>query len=105
MSKTSSVYRKYPNVSKLLEEKMFSRRKEMKLSQSALAERAGLTRNCIQQMECHEHLPQPSTMFDLIRALEFSPEEACCFWEELGKAYYRDRTVQKKRSETPEVVQ
>ena len=41
-----------------------------------------MTRNCIQQLECHEHLPLPSTMFRLIRALEFSEEEAAVFWAE-----------------------
>ena len=54
-----SVYRDFPNVSRYLEEKLFRRRKELKLSQTALAERAGVTRNCIQQLECYEHLPLP----------------------------------------------
>ena len=75
MSKSRSAYRKFPNVSKFLEEKIVRRRKEMKISQTVLAARAGLTRNCIQQMECHEHLPLPSTMFRLIKVLEFSEEE------------------------------
>ena len=66
----------------------------MKLSQTTLAERAGLTRNCIQQLECHEHLPLPSTMFRLIRALEFSEEEAAEFWVEIDAAYNRDKAMQ-----------
>ena len=89
-----SAYRKFPNVSKYLEENLFRRRKELKLSQAALAERAGLTRNCIQQLECHEHLPLPSTMFRLIEALEFSKEEAAEFWAEIDAAYDRDKAMQ-----------
>ena len=90
MSKRS-VYREFPNVSRYLEKKLFFRRKELKLSQTDLAERAGVTRNCIQQLECHEHLPLPSTMFKLIKALEFSEEEAAEFWVEIDAAFDRDR--------------
>ena len=96
MPKPRSVYKEFPNVSKFLEEKIFHRRKEMKISQTALAERAGLTRNCIQQMECHEHLSLPSTMFKLIKALEFSEEEAAQFWRELDRAYDQDRKRQEE---------
>ena len=46
----------------LLEEALYARRKRMKISQDDLAERTGLSRNCIQQMECHEHLPQINTL-------------------------------------------
>ena len=98
MASSRSAYRKFPNVSRYLEEKLFHRRKELKLSQTALAERAGLTRNCIQQLECHEHLPLPSTMFRLIRALEFSEEEAAEFWVEIDAAYDRDKTMQETAS-------
>lgn len=70
----------------------------MHLSQSALAARAGLTRNCIQQMECHEHLPLPSTMFRLLKALEFSAEEAAGFWVEIDAAYAQDKALQEASS-------
>jgi predicted transcriptional regulator len=104
MSKSRSAYRKFPNVSKFLEEKIVRRRKEMKISQTVLATRAGLTRNCIQQMECHEHLPLPSTMFRLIKVLEFSEEETNQFWLELEEAYNRDIAFQEASFKTPEVV-
>ena len=94
MTKSRSAYREFPNVSRYLEEKLFRRRKELKLSQTALAEKAGLTRNCIQQLECHEHMPLPSTMFRLIRALEFSEEEAAEFWAEIDAAYDQDKAMQ-----------
>lgn len=98
MTKPRSVCREFPNVSKYLDEKILSRRKEMHLSQSALASRAGLTRNCIQQMECHEHLPLPSTMFRLLKALEFSAEEAAEFWVEIDAAYAQDKALQEASS-------
>ena len=98
MTKPRSARREFPNVSRYLEEKLFRRRKELKLSQTALAERAGVTRNCIQQLECHEHLPLPSTMFKLIRALEFSEEEAAAFWAEIDAAYDRDKSMQELAS-------
>ena len=94
MTKSRSVYKEFPNVTRYLEEKLFRRRKKLKLSQTALAERAGLTRNCIQQLECYEHLPLPSTMFRLIRALEFTEEEAAEFWAEIDLAYDQDKTMQ-----------
>lgn len=99
MSKRS-VYRQFPNVSKVLEEKFFRRRKALKMSQTQLAERAGVTRNCIQQMECHEHLPLPSTMFCLLRALHFSDEETAKFWEEIDAAYMLDTQMREGSSQT-----
>ena len=89
-----SVYRQFPNVSICLEEKIIRRRKEQKISQIALAEKANLTRNCIQQLECREHLPLPSTIFKLVKALNFSAAEASEFWAELDAAYDQDRAVQ-----------
>ena len=101
MSKSRSAYRKFPNVSKFLEEKIVRRRKEMKISQTVLAARAGLTRNCIQQMECHEHLPLPSTMFRLIKVLEFSEEEINQFWIELGRPTARTQRFKRPRLRRP----
>lgn len=58
-----------------------------------------MTRNCIQQLECHEHLPLPSTMFRLIRALDFNKKEAAEFWAEIDEAYAQDRELQEKASQ------
>ena len=104
MSKPRSAYREFPNVSKYLEDKLTRRRKELKISQTALAARAGLTRNCIQQMECHEHLPLPSTMFRLLEALEFSKEETAEFWLEIEDAYGKDRALQDAASKIHKAV-
>lgn len=45
------------------------------MSQGTLSEKIGVTRNCIQQMECYEHLPQLYTLFELMKALEFKEYE------------------------------
>lgn len=104
MSKHRSAYREFPNVSKFLEEKLKLRRKEMKISQTTLAGMAGVTRNCIQQIECHEHLPLPSTLFKIIEALEFNEEEASKFWIGLDEAYAKDRALRADSEKTLEVV-
>lgn len=103
MSKRS-VYREFPNVSRYLETSIVRRRRELKISQTALAEKAGLTRNCIQQLECHEHLPLPSTMFRLIKALDFSEEEAIEFWVEIDAAYMQDRALQESSAKSHEAI-
>ena len=103
MLKPRSARREFPNVSKFLEETLFRRRKKMKISQTALAEKAGLTRNCIQQMECHEHVPLPSTMFKLIKALEFSEEEAAAFWVGIDIAYGEDQAAQEAKMKSEAV--
>lgn len=76
----------------------------MKLSQTALAERAGLTRNCIQQLECYEHLPLPSTMFRLTKALNYSEKESAEFWAEIDAAYMRDRALQEESTQSTHEV-
>ena len=63
-----------------------------------------MTRNCIQQLECHEHLPLPSTMFKLLKALDFSKEEIAEFWVELEAAYAQDRAVREGMDEICKMV-
>lgn len=46
----------------------------MGISQYKLADSTGLTRNCIQQMECYEHLPALETIFDMVLELDFDEE-------------------------------
>ena len=87
-----------------MDQNFVRRRKELKLTQTTLAEKAGVTRNCIQQLECYEHLPLPSTMFKLLEALDFSKEEAIKFWGELENAYGQDRALQEESAKTCEVV-
>lgn len=97
MQKLSNICREYPNMTRLLESRMYARRKVMKISQGVLAERTGLTRNCIQQMECHEHLPRLNTLFELMKELGFDESESKEFMAELQKAYYMDTDLQESR--------
>lgn len=97
MLKSKNRCRDYPSVMLLLETRIFARRKEMELSQEDLADRAGLTRNCIQQIECHEHLPQMTTLAGVMAALGFSEKERDDFMKEYQEAYYRDWKDQKER--------
>ena len=93
----NSTCRKFPNVTRLLEEALYSRRRAMGISQYTLSERAGLTRNCIQQMECRQHLPKTETVFDIMLALEFSEEERREFLAAYLEAYYQDRSLQREQ--------
>lgn len=97
MSKSHNTCRNYPHVTKLLETMVYARRRRMRISQSVLAEKTGLTRNCIQQMECYEHLPRMETLFDLMLALEFTESERKGFLEEFLNAYYADKASQAER--------
>ena len=103
MSKPRNAYRLFPHVCKFLDETVSRKRKELKITQYDLAEKAGLTRNCIQQMECHEHMPLPSTMFKLLRALEFSEEEASRFWAGIDDAYAQARALHDDEADASEV--
>ncbi len=67
------------------------------MSQGTLSEKIGVTRNCIQQMECYEHLPQLYTLFELMKALEFKEYERKDFMGDILSAYYKDKEVQKER--------
>ena len=67
------------------------------MSQGTLSEKIGVTRNCIQQMECYEHLPQLYTLFELMKALEFKEYERKDFMGDTLSAYYKDKEVQKER--------
>ncbi len=76
----------------LLEKKVYARRKERKISQDHLADKTGLTRNCIQQMECHEHLPKLLTLLKIMAALEL--------WD----AYLQDLQLQEEQIEALTLV-
>jgi DNA-binding XRE family transcriptional regulator len=81
----------------LLETAIYKRRRRTKgMSQYALANKVGVTRNCIYLMECHDHMPKAETIFDIIMALGFSDEERKAFAEKYMDAYYKDKVVQKE---------
>lgn len=78
MLKSRNACRRYPNVIRLLEKEIYSRRREMKISQNELSARTGLSRNCIQQLECHEHVPHFPTLFDLMRGFRIQQKRSLC---------------------------
>ena len=84
-------------MSNLLESEVYERRRARKgLSQQKLSEAMEMSRNCIQQMECHEHLPLMGTLFKLTRALEFDEEEYKDFMVRLRDAYQADKRCQQE---------
>ena len=101
MLKLNNTCRNYPNMTRLLENEIYDRRRAMGISQYILAERVGLTRNCIQQMECHEHIPRIETVFDLMQALDFNKDETAAFLVKYINAYYKDKELQKEFEKKP----
>ena len=75
MSKNSRTSIKYPNTIQTLVTGIYDKRKSKGISQYKLSERTGLTRNCIQQAEYYEHLPELSTVFEIMLGLDFGEEE------------------------------
>jgi len=61
--------------SKVLGDTVFYRRKQMKLTQAELAERAGVTEQTIRKIEHYEGNPQLDVLVPLIRVLHIDPME------------------------------
>ncbi len=98
MLKLNNICRTHPNMTQLLEVEIYVRRKRTKnMSQYVLADKIGVTRNCIQQMECHEHIPKAETVFDIMKALGFTKEESAAFLVKYLDAYYRDKEFLKEQ--------
>lgn len=97
MLKSNKTCKNHPNITRLLETEIYERRRRTEhLSQYALAEKVGVTRNCIYKMESHTHIPKAETVFDIIIALGFSAEERKVFAEKYMDAYYKDKVVQEE---------
>ena len=97
MLKFNNTYQNHPYKTRLLDTEIYARRKSTKgMSQYALAEKVGVTRNCIYKMESHTHIPKAETVFDIIIALGFSAEERKVFAEKYMDAYYKDKVVQEE---------
>ena len=97
MSKKSNTSRKYPNTIQTLVTGICAKRKSKGISQYKLSENTGLTRNCIQQAECYEHLPELPTLFEIMLGLDFDEEEGKeLFWNCLN-AYREDKVLQQEQ--------
>ena len=58
----------FPYKTRLLDTEIYARRKSTKgMSQYALAEKIGVSRNCIYLLECHAHIPKIETIYDIIK--------------------------------------
>ena len=99
MLKLNNTCRIHPNVTQQLENHVYARRKEMKISQDRLADKTGLSRNCIQQMECHEHLPQLLSLLRILVELGFDKDAFSNFMLDLWEAYIQDLRFQEERCE------
>lgn len=97
MLKFDNTCTEYPNMTRVLDEMLYSKRKTQNISQTVLANLIGRSRNCIQQMECHEHLPTFFTILYLAFALEFSDEEFTCLMLALKVAFQEDLLLQSKK--------
>lgn len=65
------------------------------MSQYVLAERIGVSRNCIYKLERHAYIPKLETVLDIIAALGFSEDERRVFFNKYLDAYYRDNELRK----------
>ena len=76
MSKKRNKGKKPQNTINTLAKGICTKRKSKGITQEKLSENTGLTRNCIQQTECYEHLPKLPTIFEIMLGLDFSEEES-----------------------------
>lgn len=105
MLKSTNVCRRFPNVSNLLETEVYERRRARKgLSQQKLSEAMEMSRNCIQQMECHEHLPLMGTLFKLTGPWSSMVRNTKTSWYGCGMPMRRtcviNKNLRKTRDET-----
>lgn len=68
--KFNNTYQNHPYKTRLLDTEIYARRKSTKgMSQYALAEKIGVSRNCIYLLECHAHIPKIETIYDIMIAV------------------------------------
>ena len=97
MLKFDNTCTEYPNMTRVLDEMLYSKRRTQNISQTVLANLIGRSRNCIQQAECHEHLPAFFTILHLASALGFSEEDFAYLMLALWIAFQEDLQLQSKR--------
>ena len=75
MLKFDNTCIEYPNMTWVLDGMICSKIETQRSAQTIRANLMGRSRNCIQQTECHKHLPTFFTIRSLTFVLEFSDEE------------------------------
>ena len=104
MTKGNRTRRKYPKAVRALASGICAKRKSMGISQYELADSTGLTRNCIQQMECYEHLPRIESVFDMMLGLDFNEEEGKELLWNCLTGYRKDKSDQKSQEKDWQVT-
>ena len=99
MHKLNKNHKNYPNLIRTVKDSIYEKRKTLNISQSFLAETCDITRNCIQQLECSEHIPDLTTLFKIFEALGFSESEFSEFMSKARKAFRDDVRIQRERDE------
>ena len=95
---TSDVCRK--QIMDLIFKAEYSKRKSLHMSQVDVASLMDRTRNCIQQIEYREHLPDFETFFLLDEALHFSDDEAISLFLEIRACVRADMKRQREEAGT-----
>ena len=96
MLKFDNACTEYPNMTRVLDELLYDKRKAQNISQTVLSNLVGRSRNCIQQAECHEHLPTLFTILNSAYALKFSDDEFSGLMMELWTAFQKDIRSQRE---------
>ena len=97
MPKFNNTWETKPHMTRLLETEIYERRKKTKgMSQLVLANKIGVSRNCIYLIESHENIPKIETILDIMMALGFHAEERKAFMEKYTEAYYKDKEFQQE---------
>ena len=99
MHSLNKNHKNYPNLIRTVKSAICEKRKTLNISQSFLAETCDITRNCVQQLECSEHIPDLTTLFKIFEALGFSESEFSELMIEARKAFRNDMKIQKERAE------
>ncbi|MCI8688660.1 MAG: helix-turn-helix transcriptional regulator [Lawsonibacter sp.] len=98
MLKFNNTWETNPHMTQLLETEIYERRRRTKsISQLVLANKIGVSRNCIYLIESHDNIPKIETILDIIQALGFSEEERKAFMGKYTEAYYKDKEFQQER--------
>lgn len=97
MLKFDNMCTEYPNMTRVLDEMLYNQRKAQNISQTALSNLVGRSRNCIQQAECHEHLPTLFTILSFAYALGFGDDEFLRLMMALWVAFQADTRFQRER--------
>lgn len=98
MPKFNNTWETNPHMTQLLETEIYERRRKTKgMSQLVLANKIGVSRNCIYRIESHENIPKIETTLDIMMALGFNEEEIKAFMGKYQEAYYKDKAFQQEQ--------